>query len=128
MIKTMKKKYYYGSHCIDHEDIDAISRALERGIFSQQGSELLSFEQKVAEYCQADYSLAVCNGTAGLHLAALAIGLKQDDLVLTTPLSFVASANAMIYAGAKVEFIDINQDTLINIQDIVLIVNVILTD
>lgn len=70
------------------------------------------FEADFANYIGTNYAVGVCNGTAGLHTSILASGVKNDDLVLTTPFSFIASANCILYQGATPIFVDIDPDTL----------------
>ena len=70
------------------------------------------FEEAFAKYCGSRYAVAVSSGTAGLHLAALAVGLKAGDEAVTTPLSFVATSNAVLYCGAKPVFADIDKNSL----------------
>jgi len=100
----------YGKQSISQDDIDAVVDVL-RSDFLTQGPKVAEFEADLANYCQAKYSLAVNSGTAALHLAYLAIGLKPGDLVWTTPNTFVATANAALYCGATVDFIDIDSRT-----------------
>jgi len=77
-----------------------------------QGEQIEIFEKQVAKYVGANYAVAVSSATAGLHLAAIALHLPQDSKVLTSPISFVASSNSLLYAGYKPEFIDIDNKTL----------------
>lgn len=76
------------------------------------GPKLREFEQKFAQYIGTKYALAVSSGTAGLHLAIRALGISQQDQVITTPFSFIASANSILYEKAKPVFVDINKKTL----------------
>lgn len=76
-----------------------------------QGFQIDNFEQKVAKYVGARFAVAVSSGTAGLHLAHLALGQAKGSKVITSPISFVASANSIIYAGQEPIFIDIDSDT-----------------
>lgn len=105
------KQYYYGSQCIDQHDIDAVVKTLKSS-FASQGPQLAEFEKAIAEYCGADYCVAVSSGTAGLHLACQALNMSSGDVGWTSPLSFVASANCMRYCGAEVDFVDIDPVTL----------------
>jgi UDP-4-amino-4,6-dideoxy-N-acetyl-beta-L-altrosamine transaminase len=77
-----------------------------------QGPQIEKFEAEVARSVGAKYAVAVSSATAGLHLAALALKLPKDSKVITSPISFVASANSLIYAGYNPEFVDINPNTL----------------
>jgi UDP-4-amino-4,6-dideoxy-N-acetyl-beta-L-altrosamine transaminase len=97
----------YGRQEITEEDIEAVARTL-RSDYLTQGPAVGDFEKHFAEVVKAPFALAVANGTAALHLAALALGLKKGDKVLCTANSFVASANCILYAGADVEFVDID--------------------
>ncbi|MDG9882698.1 UDP-4-amino-4,6-dideoxy-N-acetyl-beta-L-altrosamine transaminase [Pseudomonas sp. GD04058] len=97
----------YGRQNVDQADIDAVVEVL-RSDWLTQGPTLERFERAVAERCQAGHAVAVCNATAGLHLACLAAGLGPGDLLWTSPNSFVASANCARYCGAEVDFVDID--------------------
>ena len=100
----------YGRQSISEEDIQAVVEAL-RSDWLTQGPAVEKFENAVAEYCGARYGVAVANGTAALHLAALAAGFGLDDEVITSPITFVASANCIVYTGAKPVFADIMDQT-----------------
>jgi len=97
----------YGRQHIDQEDIDAVVATLQAD-FLTQGPKVEEFERKFAEYVGAKYAVAVNNATSGLHISVLAIGLKEGDRVITTPITFAASANCIRYAGAEVWFADID--------------------
>ena len=101
----------YGKHHIDEEDIQAVVDVLRSGVLTQ-GPAVEAFEQAIAEYVGAKYAVAVSSGTAALHLAALAAGVVPDTAVITSPITFVASANAGLYAGGHVVFADIDPDTV----------------
>ena len=100
----------YGKHDINQADIDAVIEVL-RSDFLTQGPKVPEFEQKVADYCGARYSVAVNSGTSALHIACRALGVGQGDIVWTTPITFVASANCALYCGANVDFVDIDPRT-----------------
>ena len=100
----------YGRQSINQEDIDAVIGVLKSD-FLTQGPKVVEFEESLSNYCGVKYVKAVCNGTAALHLAYLAIGLKKGDIVWTTPNTFVATANAALYCGAEVDFVDIDSKT-----------------
>lgn len=100
----------YGRQNLDQGDIDAVIEVL-RSDWLTQGPTLERFEQAVAERCGATHAVAVCNATAGLHLACLAAGLGEGDWLWTSPNSFVASANCARYCGANVDFVDIDPQT-----------------
>ena len=100
----------YGRQYIDQEDIDTVVKTLSAD-FLTQGPKVKEFEDKFAEYVGAKYAVAVNNATSGLHLAVLALGLKKGERVITTPITFAASANCVRYAGGKVWFADIDPDS-----------------
>ena len=106
----VKPNIPYGRQHISEEDIDAVVEVL-RSDFLTQGPKVGEFEQAFAEYVGSKYAVAVSNGTAALHLANLALDVKIGQKVLTTPITFAASANSVIYCGGEVEFIDIDPDT-----------------
>ncbi len=101
----------YGKHHIDEEDIQSVVDALRSGALTQ-GPAVEAFEQAIAEYVGARYAIAVSSGTAALHLAALAAGVGLGTSLITSPITFVASANAAIYAGGRVVFADIDPETV----------------
>ena len=100
----------YGRQFIDQKDIDAVNRAL-RSDWLTQGPMVLEFEKALARYCGAKYAVVCANGTAALHLAYLAAGLKKDDEIITTPNTFAATSNMLLVVGAKPVFCDIRMDT-----------------
>lgn len=100
----------YGKQNITDEDIQAVAKAL-KGDFLTQGPTILEFEKAFADYIGCNYAVAVSNGTAALHLSALALGVSNGDKVITTPLTFAASANCIRYCGGEVVFSDIDSDT-----------------
>ena len=104
------KEFSYGRQSLNDDDIEGVAQALRSDVVSQ-GPRLQEFERKIASYCHADYCLAVANGTAGLHLACMSLGLKHSDTGWTSSLSFVASANAIRFCNAKVDFVDIDSKT-----------------
>ncbi len=104
------KKIPYGRQSIDQKDIDAVVSTLQSDYLTQ-GPKVREFELKFAEYVGSNYALAVNNATAGLHLSVLALGLKKGDRVITTPITFAASANCIRYAGGEVWFADIDPNT-----------------
>lgn len=109
-------KIPYGRQCIDQDDINAVVQTLTSD-FLTQGPKVATFEEKFAEYTGAKYAVAVNNATAGLHLSVLALGLKPSERVITTPITFAASANCVRFAGGEVWLADINPDTyLIDIE------------
>ncbi len=100
----------YGRQYITDEDINSVIEALKSDYLTQ-GPKIREFEEKFAAYCGAKYNVLVSNGTAGLHLCALAIDIKPGDKVITTPITFVASANGFRYCGAEIVFCDIDPKT-----------------
>ena len=104
------KRIPYGRQNIDQNDIDAVVSTLQSD-FLTQGPKVKEFEVKFAEYVGAKYAVAVNNATSGLHLSVLALNLSKGERVITTPITFAASANCIRYAGAEVWFADINPST-----------------
>lgn len=100
----------YGRQDISQDDIDHVVQVL-RSDFLTQGPMVPQFEAAVAEYCGAAHAVAVCNATAALHIACLALGVGPGDRVWTTPITFVASANCAVYCGASIDFVDIDPGT-----------------
>lgn len=100
----------YGRQHITQEDIDAVTSALKSDYLTQ-GPRIASFEVAFAAYVGSDYAVAVSNGTAGLHLAVMALGLEKDEYVICTPITFAASANCVEYCGGNVLFADIDPQT-----------------
>src|SRR5437870_13861894 len=92
------------------EEEAAIQRVLASGQLAQ-GEQVAAFERRFAEVCQVREAVAVSSGTAALHLALLAHGIGPGDEVITTPFSFVATANAILMAGATPVFVDIEAET-----------------
>lgn len=100
----------YGHQTIDEKDIQAVIEVL-RSDYITTGPAVETFEKKVAEYVGAKYAVAVSNGTAALHIACLAAGIGQGDEVITTPITFAASANCVLYCGGTPVFADIDPQT-----------------
>ncbi|WP_416841701.1 DegT/DnrJ/EryC1/StrS family aminotransferase [Haloferax sp. DFSO52] len=92
------------------EELSGIESVVESGMIAD-GPEVREFESAFAEYCDAEYGVATSNGTTALHTALESVGVGPGDLVLTTPFSFVATANAIRFAGAKPVFADIDPET-----------------
>ena len=103
-------KIYYGRQWIDDADVKAVCDTL-RSDFITCGPKVLELEKNLCDYTGAKYAVAVSNGTAALHLACLAAGIGPGDEVITTPITFAASANCALYCGAKPVFADINSET-----------------
>ncbi len=100
----------YGKQHINQADIDAVIEVLNSNWLTQ-GPKVPEFEQAVAQKCQADYAVATHNATSALHIACLALEVSSKDIVWTSPISFVASANCARYCGATVDFVDIELTT-----------------
>jgi dTDP-4-amino-4,6-dideoxygalactose transaminase len=92
---------------IDEETISLVASSIKSGKLAQ-GESVLAFEEAFARYVDTNYAIAVNSGTAALHIALLAAGVKVGDEVITTPFSFIASANSILYCGARPVFVDIN--------------------
>lgn len=102
----------YGRQHITDADIAAVERVL-RSPFLTQGPDIAAFESAFANYIGADYAVAVSNGTAALHLCCLALGVTQGTRVITTPITFSASANCIRYCGGEVYFVDVDPETIL---------------
>lgn len=100
----------YGRQDVNQADIDVVVEVL-RSDFLTNGPAIPTFEKAVANYCNVEYSVAVNSATSALHIACLALGVGKGDLVWTTPITFVASANCALYCGAAVDFVDIDPQT-----------------
>lgn len=100
----------YGQQWIDDEDIDEVVKVL-KGNYLTTGPKISEFENRIAQYVGSKYAVAVSNGTAALHGACFAAGIEKGDEVITTPLTFAASANCILYQGGKPVFADIDFDT-----------------
>jgi UDP-4-amino-4,6-dideoxy-N-acetyl-beta-L-altrosamine transaminase len=103
-------KIPYGKHFISKEDINSVVEVLESD-FLTQGPKIPEFESNFAKYVESKYAVAVCNATAALHLAAIALEVKPGQKIITTPISFVASANCIKYLGGEIDFVDIDPNT-----------------
>lgn len=102
----------YGRHHITDEDIQAVVDVL-RSKNLTQGPKIGEFEKAFSEYIGAKYAVAVSNGTAALHLSAMVLNVKPGDRVITTPITFVASANCVRYCGGDIVFADIDPETFL---------------
>ena len=106
----MKKKYPYSRQYLDNKDISTVIKTLKSDVITR-GNKVIEFENKVSKFCKAKYAVAVNSATSALHISCLALGVKKDDLVWTVPNTFAASANAALYCGAKIDFVDIEWET-----------------
>ena len=104
------KVYGYGRQSVDDRDISAVIEVL-KSPFLTSGPKVKEFEQALCDYTGAKYCVAVNSATSGLHIAMLALGIKQGDEVITTPMTFLASANCARYCGADIKFADTESDT-----------------
>nr|WP_294572352.1 UDP-4-amino-4,6-dideoxy-N-acetyl-beta-L-altrosamine transaminase [uncultured Romboutsia sp.] len=115
---TREKFLPYGRQCIDQDDIDAVVSVL-KGDFLTTGPMSDKLEKKVAEYVGAKYAVSISNGTAALHAACYAAGIKEGDEVIVPAMTFAASANCVLYCGGTPVFADINPETYnIDVNDI----------
>jgi len=105
-----KKIYSYGKQQVDFKDIFEVIKVLNSP-FLTQGPKVKEFEADICEYTGAKYCVAVANGTAALHLCTLALNISQGDEVITSPNTFLASANCVLYAGGVPKFTDIDEKT-----------------
>ena len=108
--KQNMKPIPYGRQHITQDDINAVVTTLQAD-FLTQGPKIEEFEKKFAEYIGAKYAVAVSNGTAALHLSALALDVNETSNVITTPITFAASANCVRYCGGNVFFADIEKES-----------------
>lgn len=105
-----KEKIYYGHQWIDEDDVQAVCDVL-RSDYLTCGPAVTKFEEDLCDYTEAEYAVAVSNGTAALHCACMAAGIRPGDEVITTPLTFAASANCVLYCGATPVFADVDPNT-----------------
>ena len=103
-------KIFYGHQYIDDDDIKAVVDVMKSDYLTC-GPKIAELEQKLCRVTGAKYAVVCSNGTAALHIAALAAGVQPGDEVITTPITFAASANCALYCGAKPVFADINEET-----------------
>lgn len=108
-MQNMKKYYSIAKPYIGKKEEKYVLEVLRSGVLSI-GPKVQEFEKKFAEFIGIKYACAVSSGTAGLHMALIAAGIKEGDEVITSPFSFIASANAILYVGAKPVFIDIDSE------------------
>lgn len=109
----------YGHQCIDKSDIEEVIKVLKSGWITQ-GPKIKAFESTLCQYTGAKYAVAVSSGTAALHIACLAAGIKPGDEVITPALTFIASSNCVLYCGGRTVFVDVQPDTAnINPQKII---------
>ena len=117
MTTSTKNFLPYGKQCIDDDDIAAVTQVL-RSDWLTTGPAVDEFENALARSCQAPHAVACANGTAALHLTALALGLNNTDCVIVPTMTFLATANAIRFVGAEVQFADVDPATgLIRLED-----------
>ncbi len=110
-MKAFKKEFIpYGRQNINNSDIQAVVSVLQSD-FLTQGTAVPDFENEVSQYCGVEYAVAVNSATSALHIACLALDVGLGDIVWTTPITFVASANCALYCGADIDFVDIDPFT-----------------
>jgi perosamine synthetase len=110
-INEINDEFLLGPPYITADELEGVKRVLKSGQLSL-GEELNKFEEEMAKFVGAKYAVACSSGTAALHLAVLACGIKEGDEVITSPLSFVASTNCFLYEKAVPKFVDIDPETL----------------
>jgi UDP-4-amino-4,6-dideoxy-N-acetyl-beta-L-altrosamine transaminase len=108
---SLTKTIPYGRQHITEEDINAVVKSLQSD-FLTQGPTIEVFESNFAKYIGSKYAVAVSNGTAALHLSALALGVNEKSKVITSPITFAASANCILYCGGEIEFSDIDEESV----------------
>lgn len=109
-VPVREKKIAYGGQWIDEDDVAAVSNTLVGDLITC-GPKVAEAEKRIAEYTASQYAVVCSNGTAALHCACIAAGIQPGDEVITTPLTFAASANCVRYCGGTVVFADINPET-----------------
>ena len=107
---SIKKIIPYGRQNISSDDIKSVVEVLKSDYLTQ-GPEVINFENSFSKYTRSKYSVAVNSATSALHISCMALGLSKNDIVWTSPISFVASSNCAVYCGARVDFVDIDQKT-----------------
>ena len=106
----MKKNIPYSRQFVDESDINSVTKILKSDILTQ-GNSVSIFEKKISDYAGAKYASAFNSATSALHAACYTLGVKKGDIVWTSPISFVASANCALYCGGSIDFIDIDEKT-----------------
>ena len=103
-------KVSIASPIIEDEEINAVVEVMKSGMIAQ-GPKVIEFEKEFADFVGAKYGIATNSGTSALHVALLAAGVGEGDEVITTPFTFAATGNSILYTGAKPVFVDIDPDT-----------------
>ena len=99
----------YARPLIPVKDLKKINILLKKK-FLTQGPLVKKFEDKIKNYCNARYAVSVNSASSGLHIACIAIGIKKNDIVWTSPNTFAATANAVMHCGGKIDFVDIDKE------------------
>ena len=110
MTSLTKRMIPYGTQDIEEDDVQAVVEILRSDRLTQ-GPRIEAFEEAIAQYCGARYAVVCSSGTAALHLSYLALGIGPGQSIVTTPMSFAATANAAFYVGASPIFSDIDPET-----------------
>ena len=114
----MEKFIPYGRQSINEDDVNEVVKVL-KSEFLTQGPTVSKFENLISTKLGSKFAVATNSATSALHIACLALNIGSKDIVWTSPISFVASANCAIYCGAKIDFVDINLETgLISIEEL----------
>ena len=107
----------YGKHHIDYDDIKSVIKVLKSDNLTQ-GPLIKTFENAIAKYVGAKYAIVVTSCTAGLHLAAIASKMKKGKTLLTSPITFVSTANSALFCGAKTIFADVDTNINLSVEDV----------
>ena len=107
----MKNIIPYGTQNISKNNILNLKKILKSNYLTQ-GPTVKKFEKIISNYCNSKYAVAVNSATSALHISCIALGLKKNDILWTSPISFVASANCAVHCGAMVDFVDIDLQCL----------------
>ena len=107
----------YGKHYIDQDDIKSVIKVLKSDNLTQ-GPLIKTFENVVAKYVGAKYAVAVASCTAGMHLAAIVSNIKEGKILLTSPITFVSTANSALFCGGKTIFADIDSNINISPEEV----------
>ena len=117
----------YGRQTIEEDDIQAVVEVLKSDYLTT-GPKIAEFEGMVADYVGVKYAVAISNGTSALHAACFAAGIGKGDEVITTPLTFAASANCVLYCGGTPVFADVDPDTFVLTAESIILIRQILKE
>ena len=98
----------YGRQSLDQSDVDAVVKVL-KGDWLTQGPAIERFENDLKQFFGAKHACAVSNGTAALHLTSLSLGWEPDNIIITSPITFLATVNCIVYSGSIPDFVDIDE-------------------